>query len=297
MKEEFNLPNQPENIETIESPNCTEDSIMESCYDAKTILRPQIGRAMHKIQSNQGLGKSTLINPSLSIPMPQAAATPRSPENTVKPETNAEMILRPQIRAMRSSIESNLRLAKIIEDSDKSNLWIYCMERIQEFLVEIEQSMYGNVESFALTELKSIGMTIDSDDEMTREMTKGILDIVGMFSGQNHSGFSAAYAISILENVLRLKPLSPLTGADDEWMEITYGSSYTLFQNKRCGRVFKEIRDGVVNCYDIDGKVFTDKDGCNYTSRDSRVPVVFPYIPRTEYVKDHDKDGNRLEVV
>ncbi len=43
------------------------------------MANPPNGGPMHKIQSNQGLGKSTLINPSLSIPMPQGAATPRPP--------------------------------------------------------------------------------------------------------------------------------------------------------------------------------------------------------------------------
>jgi hypothetical protein len=40
---------------------------------------PSNGGPMHKGQLNDGLGKSTLINPSVSIPMPPGAAQPRPP--------------------------------------------------------------------------------------------------------------------------------------------------------------------------------------------------------------------------
>lgn len=61
-------------------------------------------------------------------------------------------------------------------------------------------------------------------------------------------------------------------------------------QNKRCSHVFKD-KDG--NAYDIDGKVFREPDGCCFTSKDSFVPVTFPYTPKTEYVdvpKDEPKE-------
>jgi len=65
------------------------------------------------------------------------------------------------------------------------------------------------------------------------------------------------------------------------------GRGDKLYQNKRCGRVFKDES----GAYDIDGKVFyewyTDENGekfkSHYTSRDSRVPVTFPYRPTTVY--------------
>lgn len=134
-----------------------------------------------------------------------------------------------------------------------------------------------NLETYAIDELTRIGM-YDSDDEMNREMCEHILKMVDVFAEEGHSGFSAEYAIGILQKLLRYQPLSPLTGGDDEWIEVTDG----VFQNKRCSRIFKDGKDG--QAYDIHGKVFVEPDGVSYTSRDSRMFIEFPYVPKTEYV-------------
>jgi hypothetical protein len=128
----------------------------------------------------------------------------------------------------------------------------------------------------AINELKISGL-YTSPDEMDQMLCNCILQMVDLFSEQGHSGMSASYTISLLENILRYKPLSPLTGNDDEWVEVSEG----LYQNIRCSRVFKDNS----GAYDINGKVFTDKAGCTYTSRDSTVYIEFPYIPKTEYIE------------
>jgi hypothetical protein len=134
---------------------------------------------------------------------------------------------------------------------------------------------------YAERELDIAGMN-DSDD-MNGAMRKHILHMVDEFSKEGHSGFSASYAISCLKRLLAYKPLSPLTGEDDEWTEVSEQMGHKMFQNKRHSAVFKDE----TGAYDIDGKVFwswvTDKESGEkfkgyYTSRDSRVPVVFPYV-------------------
>lgn len=143
--------------------------------------------------------------------------------------------------------------------------------------------------AYAERELDIIGMTDDGD--MNGMMRKHILHMCNEFAKEGHSGFSASYAIQCLEKILRYEPLSPLTGEDSEWNEIakemTSGNRGTMYQNNRCSRVFKDD-DGA---YDIDGKVFYswytndagEKFKSYYTSRDSRVPVTFPYVPTTVY--------------
>ena len=130
----------------------------------------------------------------------------------------------------------------------------------------------GNLYSHAARELPPAG-----DDEMQALMNRGLLDLVLVFSTQGHSGFSAGYATSALAKLLRYEPLGPLTGDESEWVEV----SKDMWQNNRCGRVFKEA-DG--SAYDIDDNVFREPDGCTYASRESRVPVVFPYRPATVVV-------------
>lgn len=140
-------------------------------------------------------------------------------------------------------------------------------------------------------ELDLIGMTANNKDEMNREMRKNILDIIKTFSKQGHSGFSAKYAIDILTKLLDHKPLSPLTGKESEWKDISEMSNCKngdkLFQNIRYSSVFKKIKNGKTTYNNINGIVFTDKNGFSYTSSKSSVPVKkFPYTPKTEYKKD-----------
>lgn len=142
--------------------------------------------------------------------------------------------------------------------------------------------------AFAESELDRIGMT--DEDEMNGAMRKHILHMVKEFAEEGHSGFSASYALSCLEKLLKFKPLSPLTGEDDEWFEYMYG----VYQNKRCSTVFKQGKDG--EAYDIDGKVFwewyTDeetgeKTKSYYTNSECRTPVTFPYTVPEESIYEY----------
>lgn len=136
-----------------------------------------------------------------------------------------------------------------------------------------------NTIEYAKEELKRCGYAMDGTDDPYNQMAiDAILEIVEVFSKQGHTGFSAGYVINAITKLLSHEPLTPLTGADDEWNDIGEGN----FQNKRCSRVFKN-QDG--QTYDINGKVFTDKTGCSYTNRHSKVNVVFPYVPTTEYIQ------------
>lgn len=129
----------------------------------------------------------------------------------------------------------------------------------------------SNLVDYAKDELKRIGM-IDSGEPYNDMAANAILELIEMFSSQRHSGFSASYAIEAFSRLAKFKPLSPLTGEDDEWCNVTED----LLQNKRYSAVFKNKESG--NAYNIEGKVFTDDGETWYTSRESRVDVTFPYV-------------------
>lgn len=133
--------------------------------------------------------------------------------------------------------------------------------------------------SHAKTELKLAGM-FDTDSDYNGALGDAVIDLMKVFSTEGHSGFSASMTTSLFERVSRYEVLTPLTGEDDEWVIHDYGSG-PYAQNRRCGRVFKNA-DG--SAYDIDGKVFREPSGVCYTSYESRVPVTFPYVPKTEYI-------------
>jgi hypothetical protein len=151
--------------------------------------------------------------------------------------------------------------------------------RIEELQRRIQLS---NLVSYAESEMDRIGLT--NEDEYNGMMREHILKMVKVFAEEHHSGFSGRYALDLLTKLLDFKPLTPLTGEDDEWTDISdYGDS-PRYQNKRRSSVFKNP-DG--ECYDIDGKVFwewyRDENGKAYKSYYSnygcRLPVTFPYMP------------------
>ena len=111
------------------------------------------------------------------------------------------------------------------------------------------------------------------EDGMQDMMNNDILEILEKFADQGHSGFSASYAISVLERLMRWKPISPLTGEEDEW-STTPGSTR---QNKRCPSVFLKP-DGTA--YDIDGIAVSDNGGITwFSSGRFRKEITFPYMP------------------
>lgn len=127
---------------------------------------------------------------------------------------------------------------------------------------------------------KEMNIAWPESDEMQDAIKKDILEIIDVFSNQGHSGMTGAYTLRCLDRLLRFKPLTPLTGADDEWGE-PHGPDEAQ-QNKRCSSVFRKRFDNKT-AYDIDGKVFSSDDGKTfYSCRESNVPVIFPYLPPTE---------------
>lgn len=127
----------------------------------------------------------------------------------------------------------------------------------------------------AKQEMDFIGMNADNEDDMNVAMRNHILHMVEEFSKEGHSGFSGAYALGILEKLLKYEPLSPLTGEDNEWVDIG-GCDEPRYQNKRCSRVFKNA-DG--RCYDIHGIVWYDWYTDDHESEPYKSYFTDGYIP------------------
>jgi len=156
----------------------------------------------------------------------------------------------------------------------------------------------SNLHKHALVEFKAAGWLDDNGeycDEMQGLICAHVLKLMDIFAEEGHSGSTAPYAINMFKKLAMFKPLTPLTGADDEWVKHDYGSEPS-YQNKRLSSVFKDA-DG--NAYNIDGKVFwewampwegrepLEPYKSYYTCRDSRVPVTFPYTPPDEPIYEY----------
>jgi hypothetical protein len=129
---------------------------------------------------------------------------------------------------------------------------------------------------WASKELDHLNKVGEEDSSATH---KNILDVVKLFAEQNHTGFTAPYSIDLIKRLLAWKPITPLTGEDDEW-----GPEYRLSigivqQNHRCSGVFRYNHDNSTAHY-IEGKVFSDDGGETWFSqgKSSSVPVTFPFM-------------------
>ena len=147
---------------------------------------------------------------------------------------------------------------------------------------------------YAKSELAKIGKDEDGLQDM---INRDILEIVEKFSNQGHSGFSAGYALSVLERLLRFKPISALTGEDSEWQQVSRErDGVKTYQNKRCSSVFKYVDSSgnIVRIEDIDAIVVSDNGGLTwFSSGRFRKEVKLPYLPPThpekvyiEYTED-----------
>ena len=174
--------------------------------------------------------------------------------------------------------------------------------RIQQVLFRAAMSLSdtdSNLVGHAERELTAAGYDLkQTEEDPNKWIAENLLDLLKVFSMQGHSGFSAPHCVAMFEKLAQYKPLGPLTGDDSEWCEVGDG----MFQNTRCGHVFKQSDRFDGQAYDIDAVVFwewyerpleadeegfpgTHKSKAYFTSGKSQRPIVFPYTPTREYVE------------
>jgi len=152
----------------------------------------------------------------------------------------------------------------------------------------------SNLLKHAERELSLIGY--DGKDEYNNMAKAAIMELLATFVNQRHSGFSASYVTDIFNKLARFETLSPLTGENNEWNDVTEmsGDRKTLFQNNRNSAVFKDD----TGCYYINACLWVEDNGNTYANKKSRGYIKsFPFTPKTFYVKVDkvDKDNNILD--
>lgn len=105
-----------------------------------------------------------------------------------------------------------------------------------------------------------------------------MLKIMEIFFEHWDSGGAVAVMAPVLQRLLAGKPISPLTGADDEWFRPM--DDVECWQNVRCGTVFKERRrTGGWITYDIDRAPLPDGKFNPDHHRWAAYEITFPYMP------------------
>lgn len=115
------------------------------------------------------------------------------------------------------------------------------------------------------------------DSDYDGMIANSVIELINVFAKQGHSGYSAMLTLRVFNEIAKFKPLTPLTGEDSEWINV----SENLWQNVRHSSVFKDENG---NAWDIDGKILINPDG-SYKSE--KTNILFPYSPSVEkiYVK------------
>lgn len=157
----------------------------------------------------------------------------------------------------------------------------------------------NNSMSFAEKELRLLSETHEDPENrpLVEEFAMEIIALCKKFGNSGQSGGSAPYVAGAISHaigkLLLFQPIAPLTGEDDEWTDCGITDN-DLFQNKRCGSVFKVKDDG--RAYYLDAIVFEGQSGSRFTSGgvmlkdggsvSSRQFIKsFPFTPKTFVVE------------
>jgi hypothetical protein len=127
-------------------------------------------------------------------------------------------------------------------------------------------------------------------DAIILEFKPEIIALYNAFANSGQSGGSAPYVASMISSAIKklmmYETISPLTGEDNEWNDIShYGNgNEPLFQNKRDSRVFKQGSNG--RAYFIEAIVFNGSTGGRFTGYNSvSLGNEEGYIGSSQYIK------------
>lgn len=131
----------------------------------------------------------------------------------------------------------------------------------------------------------------EGDELLITPYIEQIKEIIDIFSKQAHSGGSAPFATDAISRtikaVLGFQILSPLTGEDSEWVDISEMHGSPLWQNIRDGGVFKDENG---ECRYSNSIVWVGEDQWDqFVGRineygSSNIIKEFPFMPKTFYI-------------
>lgn len=136
----------------------------------------------------------------------------------------------------------------------------------------------------------------DKDSDYDGMLGNAVQDLLDVFHHHGHSGFSAQRTAYLFYTLIKDGILTPLSGNDDEWNDVSDINGSIMFQNNRKSDVFKDGKEG--RAYYLDAIVWKGQDrGDTFTGKVenvwSRQYVKFPFVPKTFYVDViRDEKGN-----
>jgi len=96
----------------------------------------------------------------------------------------------------------------------------------------------SNLVAHARNEMRRAGLHLE-DSDYDGMLYDAVLDLIKVFSGQGHSGYSAMLTVSLFTTLASFEPLGPITDDPSEWMDVAeYTSGHQLWQNRRRSSAF-----------------------------------------------------------
>lgn len=133
-------------------------------------------------------------------------------------------------------------------------------------------------------------------DNISEDKKREIMNLIN----QTEQSASQLDITEMLKRLLDFKPLSPLTGEDDEWEKVDdyIEDDKATYQNKRYFSVFKRGKNG--KAYNFRARIFSTDGGksWHFMGSESREYISFPYevpnAPRKVNVKYIDAETGEI---
>jgi len=203
------------------------------------------------------------------------------------------------------SLVSHVEESKFTENTEtsiaySSGNWFYNYYIDEIKIIPKSLDNESAIVKWARDELTLLEDTCKNDPDalkMQQTVNENLMDLVRCISSGGHSFMSAGYTIDMFRRLAMQKPVTPLTGADDEWDEVLDDRDGTQ-QNKRYFPLFRKNKDNST-AYDVESVIFSDDGGetwfgSAYLRKFYETPIEFPYYPPTEprlvYVKWEDRE-------
>lgn len=137
-------------------------------------------------------------------------------------------------------------------------------------------------------ELVKAGL-FEKDSDYEGMVGEAVQELYDVFVKQRHSGFSGPHVASIFYRLAKHEILTPLTGEDDEWMDVAGMGDDTIYQNKRLSSVFKEKATG--RAYYLDAITWKTQKGSTWTgsakTESGEIITSRQYIKKFPFIAKH----------
>ncbi len=115
--------------------------------------------------------------------------------------------------------------------------------------IQATLKVLADLKEHAEQELRLAGL-FDEDSDYGGMLAEAVVELMEVFAGQGHSGFSAMMTLDLFNRLGQYQTLTPITSEASEWNDVSEYSGCHMWQSSRNPAVFSE--DGGKSWYNLD---------------------------------------------